>query len=134
MYDPPPWKTAARTWCVMEAVLLLSYAYYCSTFGTWHYCSTYVYILILQVIVRNSITKKKKKVWTDVDEDKTSETSETQKQIINKLHATAVIYGIWMFGRKRSPTHTSTSPYSAGIRGQHRSTPCLLYTSDAADE
>ena len=28
-----------------------------------------------------------------------------------------------MFGRKRSPTHTSTSPYSAGIRGQHRSTP-----------
>ena len=59
---------------------------------------------------------------TDVDEDETSETSETQKQIINKLHATAVIYGIWMFGRKRSPTHTSTSPYSAGI-GQHRSTP-----------
>ena len=58
-----------------------------------------------------------------MDEDETSETSETQKQIINKLHATAVIYGIWMFGRKRSPTHTSTSPYSAGIRGQHRSTP-----------
>ena len=27
---------------------------------------------------------------TDVDEDETSETSETQKQIINKFHTTAV--------------------------------------------
>ena len=67
---------------------------------------------------------EKEKVWTDVDEeeDETSETSETPKKVINKSHTTAG-YGIWMLGRKWSPTHTSASLYSAEIRGQHRCIP-----------
>ena len=43
-----------------------------------------------------------------------------RNKIINELHTT-VVSGIWTLGKKQPPTNVS--PYSAGIRDQHRCTP-----------
>ena len=70
--------------------------------------------------MRNSSTKIQK---VDVDEDKTSETSETPKQIINELHTIRQYTMEYGCSARRGHPHVCLCLYSAEIRGQHRCTP-----------
>ena len=100
MHDSPPRKTAARTWCVMEAVLLLSYIHI-FLLNIW-YLALLLYVCISYISAEHH---EKKKVWTDVDEDKTSGTSETPKQIYQQIARYGSI--IWnMDVRQEAVTHT----------------------------
>ena len=75
------------------------------------------------LIVRNNKTKKKKcgRTWTKIKEA-------NPVKLRNKLSTNGTLRQYMekgrLFGRKPSPTHTSASLYSAGIRGyEHRCIP-----------
>ena len=71
--------------------------------------------------MRNSSTKIQK---VDVDEDKTSETSETPKQIINELHTIRQYMEYGCSARSASPHTPYGSIWNMDARqGQHRRTP-----------